>query len=244
MGTPFTASEFERAIEKVTASEHERYNIGTYSEGTLHAMMKYAAEPDKAYHEFPVCGYIADIFKDGEITEIQTRDFRRLNEKLCAFLPSYKVNVVYPIACVKYISVLDGETGEMSKGRRSPKKEKAYSILPELYFIRDHLQHPDLNVHLCFFELTEYRMVNPKRKTRLMRFDRVPQRLISTLTVKNGDYSLLLPCDLPCEFTASEFSKKTGIRGVRLSGAIKALQAAEVIRPCGKRQRATVYEII
>ena len=244
MGVLFTEQMFNDAMQTVMHSEHERYNIGTYSEGTLHAVLKYASEPDKAYHEFSVCGYIADIFKNGVITEIQTRNFRNLNKKLSAFLPLYKVNIVFPVACVKYISVLNGETGEMSKERRSPKRENAYSILPELYFIRDHLKDPNLTIHLCFTELVEYRMTNPKRKTRLMRFDRVPKRLISVVKIGCDDHSLLLPCDLQGEFTSAQLSKKTGLRGVRLSGAIKVLESVGAIRLCGKRGRANLYEII
>ena len=41
--------------------------------------------------------YVADIYKDGEIIEIQTRQFNRMRGKLQAFLPLYPVTIVYPI---------------------------------------------------------------------------------------------------------------------------------------------------
>lgn len=243
MGQIITAQSFENALASVLNTEHKRYNIGTYSEGTLHTVLKYAVQADMAYHEYPVQGYIADVFKDGVITEIQTRDFRRLNEKLAAFLPEYRVNIVYPVACVKMISKLDEETGEMTKPRKSNKCEKIFNILPELYYIQQHLNHPNLEIHICLMEITEYRMPNPKRKTRMMRFDRVPQALLGVVSVKSGQYGNLLPCNLQGQFLAKDFVKESRITGIKSSLAIKALLAADVITNVGKQGRANIYQI-
>ena len=47
--------------------------------------------------ELDTVNYVADIFAQGEIIEIQTRQFNRMRDKLTAFLPLYPVTIVYPI---------------------------------------------------------------------------------------------------------------------------------------------------
>lgn len=54
-------------------------------------------EPDEDHQEIPIENYVADIYKDGEIIEIQTRQFNRMRGKLQAFLPLYPVTIIYPI---------------------------------------------------------------------------------------------------------------------------------------------------
>lgn len=58
-------------------AEHERYNIGTYKEKELHIILKKYFEPDSTYHEIKTNGFIADINRDGVITEIETSGFFR-----------------------------------------------------------------------------------------------------------------------------------------------------------------------
>ena len=86
-------------------------------------------------------------------------------------------------------------------------------------------------------------MVNPKRKSRMMRFDRVPNALTGVIKLKNGDYGKLLPCTLKEQFTAKEFSTETRMAGMRASRAIKALLSAGAIEQIGKSGRAYVYRI-
>lgn len=234
---------FARAQDEYFGSEHKRYNIGTLSEGTLHMMLKYFVCPDMAYHEVPVEGYIADVLEGNVITEIQTRDFRHLGEKLDAFLPSYKVNIVYPVAYVKRICKIDKNTGEISKPRRSPRKGRATDILPELFYIRRHLSNPNLRIYICFLEITEYKYDNPKRRGRTVRYDRVPTAYVSHMAVGGGEYSKLLPSELPEEFTVKDLAKLSGLCGMNLSSAIKTLCECGAVTKTGSRDRAYVYKI-
>lgn len=240
-----TANEvrFLKAQDEYFGGEHKRYNIGTLSEGTLHMMLKYFVCPDMAYHEVPVCGYIADILEGDTVTEIQTRDFRNLDKKLEAFLPSYKVDVIFPVAYVKRICKIDKKTGEISKPRKSPKKGRAQEILPELFYIRKHLSHPNLRIYICFFEITEYRHDNPKRRGRTVRYDRVPTSYVSHMSVGAGEYSKLLPSELPEEFTRAEFSKHSDLYGINLSSAINVLCECGAITKAEKRGRTYIYKI-
>ena len=109
-----------QAVAKILSREHEIHGIGTLGEKTLHAVVKLYIEPDEDYHEVPLEGYVADIFREGKIFEIQTANFNVLRNKLKAFLPLYKVTIVYPVAASKWIRWMDKETGEITNRRKSP----------------------------------------------------------------------------------------------------------------------------
>ena len=86
---------FESAKLKVLLKQNDPHGFGTLQEKTVHAVMKLYYEPDEDYHEVPVEGYIADIYRDGHIIEIQNGNFGKLRPKLAAFLPLYPVTVVF-----------------------------------------------------------------------------------------------------------------------------------------------------
>ncbi len=64
---------------------------------TVHAVLKNYYEPDEDHQEIPIENYFIDIYRAGEIIEIQTRNFNIMREKLKTFLPLYTVTIVYPI---------------------------------------------------------------------------------------------------------------------------------------------------
>ena len=73
--------------------------------------------------------------------------------------------------------------------------------------------------------------------------ERIPNSVLGEICINSKeDYSLLLPEGLEDRFVASEFQKLIG-RSSRFSYyAIKLLVSADVIRECGKRGRAVLYE--
>ena len=116
---------FQRALDRIVRmEERDRHGIGMQKEKTLHAVLKAYEDPDEDHHEIPIENYIADIYNEkiGTITEIQTANFGYLREKLAAFLPLYRVKVVYPIPAGKWITWIDPETGE--GGKRSPSRKQ------------------------------------------------------------------------------------------------------------------------
>ena len=83
------------AAREVLLQNHERYNIGTYRERSQHLILKHYFEPDSDRHEIPLEGYIADIYSEAGVIEIQTSSFGALQSKLEAFLRNYPVTLVY-----------------------------------------------------------------------------------------------------------------------------------------------------
>ena len=137
---------FEAAKKKIIGVDRQRLGIGTLSEKTVHAILKNYYEPDEDRQEIPIENYVADIYAEGEIIEIQTRQFDRMRGKLSAFLPLYPVTIVYPIPREKWIVWIDEESGELSNKRKSPVKGNPYLAFPELYKIKMFLKNPNIKI--------------------------------------------------------------------------------------------------
>ena len=119
---------FEQARKKIIGIDRQRPGIGTLSEKTVHAILKNYYEPDEDRQEIPIYNFVADIFSDGEIIEIQTRQFNKLRDKLEAFLQQFPVTIVYPVPREKWIIWIDEGSGELSKRRKSPLKGNPYAV--------------------------------------------------------------------------------------------------------------------
>ena len=157
-----------------------RAGIGTLQEKTVHAILKHYLIPFTEYHEVKVGKYIADIFFEGEIIEIQTSNFNLLRKKLEAFLPCYEVTIVYPIPDQKWLIWFDENTGELSNKRKSPKNGSKYDIFYQLYKIKAFLLDENLHFKIILMDMEEYRLLNgwsKDRKRGSSRYDRIQNTL-------------------------------------------------------------------
>ena len=151
---------FTQACEFVRRNLTSAGGIGTLSEKTIHAVLKYYYAPNDCYHEIKIGNFYADIMIEGEIIEIQTRAFNVMRKKLDCFLKDHEVTIVHPIAYTKWLSWIDEETGELSEKRKSPKRGSIYSIMPELYKIKSFLLCPNLHFTICLINVEETRLLN------------------------------------------------------------------------------------
>lgn len=233
----------QSCAETLTVSPEKR-GIGTLGEKTLHAVLKRYLDPDRGNWEVSVGPYVADIKREREILEIQTSGFHRLREKLAVFLPDYHVTVVYPVPAEKWLIWLE-EDGSPSPPRRSPKHAGPWEVLPELYQIKPFLLHPHFHLRVLLLEVEEFRLKNgwsDDGKKGSSRVDRMPVKLLEEVFVSHpGEYGKLIPPDLPGEFTAKEFGKKTRLSGRKASMALNVLQGVDAIERKGKRGRAYLY---
>ena len=108
---------FDAACEDIIEKERAKNGIGTLQEKTMHAVLKRFYEPNHTHQEIRINGYVADIFRDNEIIEIQTGSFNAMRKKLDTFLEEYPVTIVYPIIHTKCC------TGSMKVPGRSARKE-------------------------------------------------------------------------------------------------------------------------
>lgn len=238
---------FEWAKEKIIGLNRERQGIGTLSEKTLHAILKYYLEPDADYHEVPINGYVADIYHDGSIIEVQTANFNKLRAKLSVFLNEYEVTIAYPIPYMKWLSWMDTETGELGKKRKSPKTGSPYEAFIQLYKIKQFLNNPNIRITLLLINMDEIRLLNGwsyNKKRGSTRYDRIPRELVEEIDFeKTQDYIQMVPMELPETFLARDFAKAAHISVGLAQMTLNILTYTDVVKRVGKSGNAILYRV-
>lgn len=237
----FQKEKFNNCIGKIYKTNNIK-GIGTFQEKTLHKVIKNYYETNEENQEVKVNGYIADIFKNNQIIEIQTRAFNKLVPKLEKYLPDYQVNIIYPIAYQKYISWIDPNSGEEVSNRKSPKKGSFYDIILELYKIKKFLNNPNLKITLLYLNIKELRYLNgwsKDKKRGSSRCNQIPLELIDELEL--NDYSIFVP-EKEKEFTSKEYAKTTKKTIHRAQVILNILCFLDVIEVVGKEKRMNIYK--
>ena len=238
---------FESAKLKVLLKQNDPHGFGTLQEKTVHAVMKLYYEPNEDYHEVPVEGFIADIYREGRIIEIQNGNFGKLRPKLTAFLPLYPVTVVYPIPHFKWLIWMDEESGELSPKHKSPVTGNAYHAFAELYKIKAFLKDPNLSFSFPLIDIDEYRMLNGwsrNKKRGSTRYDRMPLDLFDEIRIdRREDFMQFVPIEIEEPFTIKEFAKAAGIRRELAAEAVPLLYYMEILKRVGKQGREYLYEV-
>ena len=241
-------SRFENALAMAKSNMDFEGSIGTLSEKTLHSVLKYYLEPCDDFHEVALDGYVADIMRDGCITEIQTRSFDRLREKLSVFLPKHPVTVVHPLIANKTYLVANSESGEFSRPKKSPKHEDIYDIFDELYKIKMHLLSENLYFHFIMLDVTEYRRAvkkNYKNHKGYETVERIPERIIDEIYIDGAhDLAKLIPPSLPTPFTSLDFAKAIKRQRGVAQTALNILCHVGAVRRTGKNKNTYLYETI
>lgn len=236
---------FNQAIAKIISREHEQHGIGTLAEKTLHAIVKNYVEPDEDYHEVPLEGYVADVYRDGHIFEIQTANFNTMRNKLATFLPLYKVTIVYPIPATKWLRWIDEDTGEVTERRKSPKKGTPQAVFHELYKIKSFLKNPNLSVHILMIDMEESRLLNgwsEDGKKGSHRHDRLPTELVEEVHLNCvEDYRMLVPVELE-RFTSREYAKATKLTVKKAQTALNVLHYLGAVERVDKKGNSFIYE--
>lgn len=235
---------FDNLISECAMNGKNDFGIGTYSEKSIHFILKSFFERDTDYHEVAFKGYVADAMRDGRITEIQTATLSGLRDKLDAFLPDACVRLVFPIRKKRKVIWIDPQTGEVSKSPRYTAGENMYSLLCELIYIVDYLRHPSLTLTVVEMNVEDYRYLDgygADRKKRASKIDTVPVELVDIRDIDiSRDLADLVPKGLPEAFTRNEFSSATKLKGRALWAALKVLETLEIIKrtdPIGRRHR-------
>ena len=225
----------------------ERVGIGTLGEKTLHAVLKDYFQEDERFQEFTVDGYVADVVREGEVVEIQSRDLYRLSPKISTFLVENRVTVVHPIALSKTVFWMDPETGECISQRKSNKKGKAIDILPELYGLRDFLLNEKFRVCVMLLDVNEYRILDgygKDKKKRATKLDRYPTALVDEIYLACADdYRRFLPSSLPEEFSSSDFRIAAKCDTFTAQRSLNILSQLGILECIGRKGRQKAYMI-
>ena len=239
---------FLQACDEVIGRQQGVNGIGTLGEKTVHSVLKCYLSPEHLNHEVKVGGFVADICTGNEIIEIQTRSFDKLRRKLTTFLAFAPVTVVYPIHNTKWIRWINPQTGEISPRRKSPKSGSPYSIFPELYKIKNYLNHPNLRFRIIMMDLEEYRILDgwsEDKKKGSTKSDRIPTELVEELCIGGKDgYQLLIPDNLEAEFTAKDYKKASGMPLKASRTALHVLHYVGAVERIGKKGNTFIYRKI
>ncbi|MDO5475683.1 MAG: hypothetical protein Q4F43_01045 [Eubacteriales bacterium] len=231
----------------ITWKPRERHGIGMQSEKTLHAVLKYYADPEEDHHEIPIDRFIADVYHDDRIIEIQTAHLDAMRQRLQCFLDQYPVRIVHPIPARKWIIWIDPETGELVKRNRSSRRGSFYQAFRELYRIRPWLRHPNLTLELLLIDMDEYRLLDGwsrDRKRGSHRYDRIPLALQDRLLLTcPRDYMQLVPADLQEPFTSAQFAAAAGYRKNGFSTVLLLLTEMGVLDRVGKKGNSWLYKV-
>ena len=226
--------------------------IGIYNEKRLHRILKEFVCEDEDCFEIKLGGAVADVFCDGVVSEIQTGGFYPLKKKVDAYLgeKNVRVRIIHPVICERTIVRVDPVSAEVLYARKSPKKEKAQKILPELIYLSDHLSSEKLCIEVYSVKAEEHRYSDdiPRyRKSGRRDSELFPTALESITVIERGEDLLsLLPEELiksDAPFCAAEFQKLSGIRGRRAYNALGALCAAGVLRKEKDGKRAAKFYV-
>ena len=258
---------FEESILRYATREYERTSIGVLREKTVHAVLKdFYAGQEEDCKEIRIGNYIADVFRGGEIFEIQSAHFGQLRRKLDSFLPDYPVHVIYPFAHCKMVHWVDPQTGEISASNKSPIKGSVYEAFPEFYRICSYWGHPNLILEVMLIDMDEFRLKDGyarQGKKGSHRYDVYPRALYQRVVLASReDFLNLIPDEVLTMhrvrhrrtaegeqaeasevegFTTKELAAYLHVRRTKISFFITVMKKAGYIKELGKSGRAGVY---
>jgi len=237
---------FSEACSKMIGALQGQNGIGTLREKTIHSVLKYYYAPDPIYHEIKIGQYVADICVDGEIFEVQTRNFNAMRDKLSFFLQEHDVTIIYPVAHTKWLSWLNMETGELSSKRKSPKTGTHYQIIPELYKIKMFIHNPHLHFIISLIDVEETRYLNGwsrDKKRGSSRMDGIPVDIFDEVRIDTmSDYVKFLPDTLEKNFTSKDLGLAAKISQSLASTLLNVLLETGAVCRIGKKGRSYLYE--
>lgn len=236
---------FLDTVDEIINQQQGSNGIGTLGEKTVHSVLKAYYSPDASNHEIKIGNFVADIYNENGIMEIQTRSFFKLRRKLQAFLQIAPVTIIYPVHHIKWIRWVNPQTGEISPPRKSPKLGTPYMIFPELYGIKDFLYDPNLHIKIVLMDLEEYRFLDgwsKDKKKGSSRCDRIPTELVDEISISGPEqYRLLIPEDLPDEFSSLDFKKASGLSRSNAQTALNILFYLGAVDRIGKNGKSFLY---
>lgn len=236
----------KQALAYISQTNSTSQSIGTKQEKTLHQTIKYYLTLDESKHEIKLENKIVDIYKDDEIFEIQTQGFDKMRDKLSTLLPKYSLTIVFPIAHIKTLHLVN-DLGVVEQTRKSPKKQTVFEIFKELYKIKQYLHEPNLHFKIIMFLSEEIRDIVPKRHFKSKGYRRNDQIVTDIIKEYNiytkEDFNILLDeINLPSEFTTSDIKKLTKVSTKTSTLVLNILLYLDLVEKIGTKNRYILYK--
>ncbi len=222
-----------------TGSEGSAHNIGTQSEGSLHAALKLHVSQAGDRFEVPLHGFVVDVLRGDTCIEIQTSGFAAMGNKLDRLLADYHVHVVHPIAVDSWIERRDRPT------RKSPKHGCLHDVFGELVSVPTMLDHPNLTIEVLLVQVDVLKVEDPALRRRRGGWRTVDRRLRSILASHGlrttADLAAMLPADLPSEWTTRDVATLGAIPRRRAQQMAYVLKANGLVHEIGRDRAGARY---
>ncbi len=257
------------ACQMPTDTESSDYDgIGTLGEKQMHAAIKRYLCPDTSKHEILIDGsigcvvkevpggekkaakkrrFVADILDGNVIYEIQTGPFGPLKEKIAWILENttYNIMVIHPIAEIKWLNLLDAQTGEVKTRKKSPQRGKLTDIASELYYFRDFIKSPRFSLVILMMEAEQYKknaQKDGRKRPRYRKYELIPVSLLRAHIFRSAeDYRVFIPEDLPRPFTVKQYSSLARIYGMDAYSIVHTLCHIGLLEELPKEGRAQLF---
>lgn len=227
------------------ADDKQPVGINTYRETSLHRSLKLWAAGQDGQLEVNIDGHVIDVIRGDRLIEVQTRSLGALKRKLGRLLPSYPVEIVYPIAERRWLVTLERD-GRQRTRRRSPKRGHLTHVFNELVYIQHLLPEPNLCITVVLTEEEEIRVDDGKGSWRRHGLSIQDRRLLSIHAshrfASPQDWLTLLPVHGPEPFTTRDIATKLGQPLRTAQKMAYCLRALGLIAVVGKQSRSTLYQ--
>ena len=212
--------------------------IGTLNEGGLHRGLKdHLARPEDRF-EVPLGEFVIDIVRGDLLIEIQTGAIAAMGRKLDCLLDEHRIRVVRPIPAVRWLE----EAGKPR--RKSPQKQRLWSIFDELVSVPTLLDHPNFELQVLLVEETEVR--SHSDRVRRGRRGRVVERRLEAvlderLFSRPEQLLEVLPAELPQQFLTADLAKVGRLRRDLAQRICYVLRHAGLLHEVGRGRAGISY---
>ncbi|MCZ7553859.1 MAG: hypothetical protein B6D39_03440 [Anaerolineae bacterium UTCFX2] len=221
------------------------YTLPAVHESSLHSSLKQFYLQDGGFSEWWLDGYWIDVFKQGQLIEIQTGKFSSLRSKFDALLNDYPIRVVYPIARQKFIVMNDRHSNFVSR-RKSPKSGRFEEIFNQLIYIIKYVNNPNFSLEILITSEEELRRNDGLGSWWRRGVSIIDRRLVSVLDrwllLEPADYARFVDPLCDQQFTNTELAARLKIPR-RLAGKMTyCLAQLGVISCIEKRKNAHIFQ--
>ncbi len=218
------------------------HNIGTQTEGSLHAALKlHVSQPGDRF-EVPLGGFVVDVVRGDTLIEIQTGGFAAMGRKLDHLLGDYHVHIVHPIAVGSWIERRELPT------RKSPKRGCLHDVFAELVSVPTLLDHPNLTLEVFLVEVDVVKVADPtmrRRRGGWRTVDRRLRRIVGDHGFRTtADLAALLPPDLPDPWTTMDVATLGGLPRRTAQQMAYVLKANDLVEEVARDRAGAHYVIV
>ncbi len=221
--------------------------IGTRNERSLHAALKqwYALPEDK--FEVPLMGFVIDLVREGQLVEIQTRNFTAIRQKIRKLVAVHKVHLLHPVTLEKWIVQVDASGSTIKSRRKSPRRGNLTDLFAELVRMPELIRHENLSLEFLLIQEEEIRCQDGQGSWRRKRVSVKDRRLLQVVSthrfVTAADFLQFLPASLPIPFSNKCLAAATALPLYRCRQITYCLRKMELIVQVGKKANEILYEI-